>query len=137
MILPLYPTALVARQAADAAGDHRRAPSGFGVGISWQEAEYAALGQDVTVAARAWRSRSRCCGCCGAPRGSASTGASTTSTTSGWGTVPAATIPIWIGCQVQEKLLRRVARLADGWMPIVDPVPHLDQLRGYVGKAGP
>ena len=50
--------------------------------------------------------------------------------------MPAAPIPIWIGCQVQEKLLRRVARLADGWMPIVDPVPHLEELRGYVAEAG-
>lgn len=46
MILPVYPTALVARQAGDVSlitGGRLE----LGVGISWQAAEYAALGQDI------------------------------------------------------------------------------------------
>jgi len=135
MILPLYPTALVARQAADAAEimDGRLE---LGVGISWQEAEYEALGQDVhrrgarleeqiEVLRLMWS----------APRVTFH-GRHHDIDDLGLGKVPAAPVPIWIGCQVQEKLLRRVARLADGWMPVVDPVPHLDQLRGYIREAG-
>ena len=135
MILPLYPTALVARQAADAAEimDGRLE---LGVGISWQEAEYEALGQDVhrrgarleeqiEVLRLLWS----------APRITFH-GRQHDIDDLGLGTVPATAIPIWIGCQVQEKLLRRVARLADGWMPVVDPVPHLEQLRGYAREAG-
>jgi probable F420-dependent oxidoreductase len=135
MILPLYPTALVARQAADAA-EIMGGRLELGVGISWQEAEYDALGQDVhrrgarleeqiEVLRLMWS----------APRITFH-GRQHDIDDLGLGAVPAAAIPIWIGCQVQEKLLRRVARLADGWMPIGDPVPHLDQLRGYIGEAG-
>ena len=135
MILPLYPTALVARQAADAA-EIMGGRLELGVGISWQEAEYEALGQDVhrrgarleeqiEVLRLMWT----------APRITFH-GRHHDIDDLGLGTVPSFAIPIWIGCQVQEKLLRRVARLADGWMPVVDPVPHLDELRGYIREAG-
>ncbi len=135
MILPLYPTALVARQAADAS-ELTGGRFELGVGISWQEAEYVALGQDVhrrgarfaeqlEVLRLLWRE----------PRVTFH-GAFHDFDDLGLGKLPPAPIPLWIGCQVQERLLRRVARLGDGWMPVVDPVPHLDELRGYIHEEG-
>jgi probable F420-dependent oxidoreductase len=135
LILPLYPTALVARQAADLSlvSDGRFE---LGVSISWNAAEYAALGQEVhtrgrrleeqlVVLRRLW---------------SAPTitfqGTFHTFDDMGIGELPAHPIPIWIGHTPQPPLLRRVARLGDGWLPIVDPSPHIEELRGYAREAG-
>ena len=40
--------------------------------------------------------------------------------------LPARTIPIWIGSGAAEPVLQRVARKADGWMPLL--APGLDKL---------
>jgi alkanesulfonate monooxygenase SsuD/methylene tetrahydromethanopterin reductase-like flavin-dependent oxidoreductase (luciferase family) len=45
-------------------------------------------------------------------------------------------IPIWLGTEFGETALRRVARLADGWMPLADPVAHLPRLRQFMREAG-
>jgi probable F420-dependent oxidoreductase len=51
-------------------------------------------------------------------------------------------IPIWIGSSHTEQLMRRVARLADGWIPQqtgdqVEPfAATLDRLRTYIKDAG-
>src|SRR5690606_5590386 len=45
-------------------------------------------------------------------------------------------IPIWLGSGTDEQVLRRVARLADGWMPMGDPEAVLPDLRRYVEEAG-
>jgi alkanesulfonate monooxygenase SsuD/methylene tetrahydromethanopterin reductase-like flavin-dependent oxidoreductase (luciferase family) len=45
-------------------------------------------------------------------------------------------IPIWFGTESGERALRRVARLADGWMSLGDPTPDLPRLRGYMEEAG-
>jgi Luciferase-like monooxygenase len=50
--------------------------------------------------------------------------------------LPKQPIPVWIGCAPEEPLLRRVARVADGWLPQVDPVEPLVRLRGYLTEAG-
>jgi Luciferase-like monooxygenase len=50
--------------------------------------------------------------------------------------LPPQPIPVWIGCAPQELLLRRVARVADGWLPQVDPAEPLTRLRGYLREAG-
>ena len=39
------------------------------------------------------------------------------------------------GTGPEEPLLRRVARVADGWLPQVDPVEPLMRLRGYLTEA--
>jgi probable F420-dependent oxidoreductase len=138
MILPLYPTGLVARQAADLA-----TISGgrfeLGVGISWQEAEYRALGQDVhqrgrrleeqlVVLRRLWSE----------PHVSFQ-GHFHDFDRMGLGQLPAAPVPIWVGCSPVERLLRRVARLGDGWMPVAgipsaDAVTQLRQLATEEGR---
>jgi probable F420-dependent oxidoreductase len=52
-------------------------------------------------------------------------------------------IPIWMGSfvgAVVEKVVRRIARLADGWFPQMPPgddlAAALDRLRGYASEAG-
>lgn len=51
-------------------------------------------------------------------------------------------IPIWMGSYfggVSERVLRRVGRIADGWMPQFPPdelAPVLDRVRGYAAEAG-
>lgn len=135
LILPALPTALVAKQAAELA-----LVSGgrfdLGVGISWNGAEYRALGQDmrtraarleeqVTVLRRLWsepyvtfKGRFHDVENVGLARPAA------------------ASIPIWFGTGTDEAVLRRVARLADGWMTIGDFLPHVPRFQQYLRDAG-
>jgi probable F420-dependent oxidoreductase len=120
LILPQRQTALVAKQAAEVdmlSGGRLR----LAVGVGWNFAEYESLGADfhtrgrrleeqilvmrklwteplVTFAGR-WHTLDRVAM---APR-------------------PSRPLPIWIGGGAGDQLLRRVARLADGWMPLLPP----------------
>jgi probable F420-dependent oxidoreductase len=135
LILPSWPTALVAKQAAELAlfsGGRFE----LGVGLSWNAAEYRALGQNfhdrgdrieeqITVLKRLWSEpyvtfdgQHHAFDKLGLNRGS----------------LPR--IPIWFGSESGEKALRRVARLADGWMSLGDPAPDLPRLRQYMQEAG-
>lgn len=53
---------------------------------------------------------------------------------------PARPLPIWIGGGTSEHVLRRVARLADGWMPLLqpteDPEKAMARLRALLIEAG-
>jgi probable F420-dependent oxidoreductase len=135
LILPALPTALVAKQAAELA-----LVSGgrfeLGVGISWNTAEYHALGQaprtraarleeQVTLLRRLWsepyvtfKGRFHDLENVGLAR------------------PVAPPIPIWFGTGTDEAVLRRVARLADGWMTIGDFLPHVPRFQQYLREAG-
>ncbi|MEZ4502933.1 MAG: TIGR03619 family F420-dependent LLM class oxidoreductase [Dehalococcoidia bacterium] len=135
LILPLLPTAAVAAQAAELAilsGGRLE----LGLGLSWNEVEYAALGQNprtrgqrmdeqLEVLQRLWtepfveyEGRWHHFDRVGLNR-----------------TVPK--IPIWIGSTTDERALRRAARFADGWLPMGMPTDEtLSQLRGWVAEAG-
>lgn len=135
LILPALPTGLVAKQAAELA-----LVSGgrfdLGVGISWNAAEYRALGQDmrtratrleeqVTLLRRLWsepyvtfKGRFHDFESIGLARPAA------------------APIPIWFGTGTDEPVLRRVARLADGWMTIGEFLPHVARFQQYLREAG-
>ena len=128
LILPLLPTALVAKQAAEL-----QLLSGgrfeLGVGISWNTLEYQALNQD-------FKARGKENG--GADRRAAAAverairhlRGSLAQARRRWAEPPAATpIPIWIGGGTDEVVLRRVARVADGWFPISDPTEALPKLQ--------
>lgn len=135
LILPAWPTVLVAKQAAELAL-FSAARFELGVGISWNAAEYQALGQDmrrrgqrmeeqVAVLRRLWsqpyvtfEGRYHRLDKVGLNRSG----------------LPA--IPIWLGTEFGETALRRVARIADGWMPLADPVAHLPRLRQFMREAG-
>lgn len=139
LILPQRQTALVAKQAAEVdvlTGGRLR----LGVGIGWNFTEYEALNEDfhtrgrriaeqIAVLRRLWTEP--------------------VVTFSGrWhhldrvgiNPLPAGRpIPIWMG-GMAEPVLKRVARLADGWFPQFAPSDDgramLERLRGYIRAAG-
>lgn len=135
LILPAWPTALVAKQAAELAL-FSGGRFDLGIGISWNAAEYRALGQDfhgrgvrmeeqIAVLRRLW-----------AEPYVSFDGAHHTLDRVGLNRPGLPAIPIWFGTETGERALRRVARLADGWMTLGDPGEALPRLLGYVRDAG-
>lgn len=134
LILPLYPTAIVAKQAAEL----QHLSGGrfeLGVGISWNAAEYEALGADfrtrgdklaeqVQVLRKLWSEPYV-------------TFAGRWHTLNGVGLnrLPSPPIPIWIG-GADDRALRRAARLADGFSPLTDPAEVVPKVQGYLREAG-
>jgi probable F420-dependent oxidoreductase len=133
-ILPQRPTALVAKQAAEVdllTGGHFR----LGVGIGWNAVEYEVLGQDfrtrgqrlesqVPLLRRLWTTRSV-------------TEEGRFDHVNGAGIAPLPIqrpIPVWFG-GASPKAYARMGRLADGWFPMVQPGPKLDEARGIVEAA--
>jgi probable F420-dependent oxidoreductase len=138
IILPQRQTTLVAKQAAEVdilTGGKLR----LGVGVGWNPVEYAALGKNfhqrgrmieeqIEVLRRFW-----------------SEGAVTYN--GQYHTIPDAglnpmpiqrPVPIWMGGE-SDLVLRRTARLADGWFPDSPPEAakeHIDRLRNYVQAHG-
>jgi len=139
LILPQRQTALVAKQAASLdllSGGRLR----LGVGLGWNEVEYTGLNEDfhnrgkrieeqVALLRRLWTEP-------------------LVDFTGQWHTIPDAginplpvqrPIPIWFGGHA-EPVLRRTARLGDGWMPNYhDPVEarsSLDLLDRFLEEAG-
>jgi len=135
LILPLFPTALVAKQAAEV-----QMVSGgrfeLGVGISWSPDEYAALGQDfstrgarlaeqVQVLRKLWSEpfvtfKGRWHDIQGL----------------GLNRLPGQPIPIWFGATNTERPLRRVARHADGFVPLGPPAEPIARVRAYMAEYG-
>ena len=139
LILPQRQTALVAKQAASLdllSGGRLR----LGVGLGWNQVEYAALNADfhnrgkrieeqVILMRRLW------------------TGP-LVDFQGKWHTIPDAglnplplqqPIPVWFGGGA-EAVLRRIARLGDGWMPQYRTAeaagPALEMLRRFIEEAG-
>ena len=139
IILPQRQTAVVAKQAACLdvlCGGRLR----LGVGLGWNEVEYVALNQDfhtrgkrieeqVEVLQRLWTEP-------------------LVTFKGRWHTIQDAglkpmpvqrPIPIWFGGQA-EPVLKRVARMGDGWMPNTGAPesarPLLEKLDGYLAENG-
>jgi probable F420-dependent oxidoreductase len=139
LILPQRQTALVAKQAATLdvlCGGRLR----LGIGNGWNEFEYIALDKNfhnrgvrieeqVTLLRRLWTEP-------------------LVDYSGRWHTIPDAglnplpiqrPIPLWFGGHA-DKVLRRAARLGDGWMPTYRTVeqarPALDTLACYLEEAG-
>jgi probable F420-dependent oxidoreductase len=139
IILPQRQTALVAKQAASLdvlSGGRLR----LGVGLGWNEVEYEALNEDfhnrgkrveeqVSLMRRLWTEP-------------------LIDFKGKWHTIPDAglnplpvqrPIPIWFGGTV-EAMLRRIARLGDGWFTqhrkAEDARPDLEMLRRFIEDAG-
>jgi probable F420-dependent oxidoreductase len=139
LILPQRQTALVAKQAAAVdvlSGGRLR----LGVGVGWNPVEFAALGEDfknrgkrieeqIDLMRALWTKE-------------------LVSFQGQWHRVPDAginplpvqrPIPVWMGGE-SEVVVRRAARLADGWMPHFRPGPDaqaiVDRLHGHIKEAG-
>ena len=134
LILPLMPTALVAKQAAELSifSGGRFA---LGVGISWNEQEYEALGQDVHTRGRRLAEQVRVLRRLWTEPFVTFKGRWHNLDNVGLNRLPPI-IPIWFGTGLDnEGVLRRVGRLADGWAPLGDPTPALPKVRQYVSEA--
>ena len=125
LVLPQRPAAMVAKQVATvdllSAGRVRLA-----VGVGWSWAEYEGLGADfatredrleeqIEVMRRLWTE----------PLVSFD-GRFHHFDRVGINPLPARTIPVWIGSGASPRMLRRVVRCADGWMPLL--LPGLDRV---------
>jgi len=132
-ILPQRQTALVAKQAAEVdllTGGRFR----LGVGIGWNAVEYDALGQDFHTRGRRleeqvaflralWTTRSV-------------TMAGRFDQVTGVGIAPRPIqqpIPIWVG-GATPAAFRRAGRVADGWLPMMQPGPKLDEALAHVAE---
>jgi probable F420-dependent oxidoreductase len=138
LVLPQRQTALVAKQAAEVdllSGGRLR----LGVGIGWNPVEYEALGEEfhtrgrrieaqIGLLRRLWSEEIVDVGD-GVHR----------IDRAGINPRPGRQIPIWMG-GMSDVVLRRAARLADGWLPTFIPVEAARQaiasLHGYLRDEG-
>lgn len=135
LILPAWPAAIVAQQAAELA-EVSGGRFALGVGISWNRAEYRALGQDFATRGRRLEEQLLVIRRLWAEDYVTFSGEFHSLDRVGLNRGPIPHIPIWFGTETSERALRRVARLADGWMPLGDPAPDLARLKGYMREAG-
>ncbi|MBM4297778.1 MAG: LLM class F420-dependent oxidoreductase [Deltaproteobacteria bacterium] len=139
IILPQRQTVLVAKQAAALdvlSGGRLR----FGIGIGWNHVEYEALGEDfknrgrrseeqIEVLRKLWTEE-------------------LVNFEGRWHKISDAginprpvqrPIPIWFGA-ADERALRRLAKLGDGWFPLLGPDEKcramIERLRGFAQEAG-
>jgi len=134
MILPLYNTTLLAKQAADLSmlsGGRFE----MGVGISWNPREYQALGQDFAVRGRRFEEQVALLRQMWAEPYVTFQGRYHHIEGMGLAQVPPP-IPIYIGSGTEERILRRTARIGDGWIPLGDPIEPLGRLRTYLQEEG-
>jgi alkanesulfonate monooxygenase SsuD/methylene tetrahydromethanopterin reductase-like flavin-dependent oxidoreductase (luciferase family) len=136
LILPMYPTVLVAKQAADlallSAGRFE-----LGVGISWNEPEYRAMGQELSVRGRRLTEQLVLLQLLWSEPFVTFSGDFHEVDDLGLGQLPSSPIPIWIGCGEADSSLSRVARLADGWMPTGAPTAErVARLHSLAVEAG-
>lgn len=134
VILPQRQTVLVAKQAAEVdllSGGRLR----LGIGLGWNRVEYEALGEDfstrgrrcdeqVELMRRLWTEPSV-------------TFAGRYHTVKGAGIAPPPIqrpIPVWFGAAT-PRAFRRAGRLGEGWFPMVEPGPELEQARREVAQA--
>lgn len=135
LILPAWPTVLLAKQAAELAlfsGGRFE----LGVGVSWNPAEYQALGQNVHDRGRRIEEQIEVLRLLWSQPFVTFDGRYHKLDKVGINRGPLPPIPLWFGSETGERALRRVARLADGWMSLGDPSADLPRLRTYMQEAG-
>src|SRR5687767_6202589 len=139
VILPQRQTALVAKQAAAvdvlSAGRLR-----LGVGVGWNAVEFEALGERFTNRGARIEEQIAVLRALWARDLVTIEGQWHRVTDAGLNPLPPRpTIPIWMGGE-SEPVVRRAARLADGWMPHFRPGPPaqaiVDRLHGLIRAAG-
>jgi probable F420-dependent oxidoreductase len=139
LVLPQRQTALVAKQAAEVdvlTGAKLR----LGVGVGWNPVEYEALGVDFHQRGRIIEEQIEVLRLLWSKEIVTFHGQFHTLNEAGLNPLPVRrSIPIWTGGQA-EVLLRRTARLADGWFPLGQPDEQMKQaferLHRYLQEAG-
>jgi len=134
LILPLYPTAIVAKQAAEL----QQLSGGrfeLAVGISWNATEYEAVGVDFRTRGQRLAEQVQVLRKFWSEPYVTFSGRWHTLNGVGLNRVPATPIPIWIG-GADERVLRRAAELADGFTPLSDPAVVFPKVQGYLREAG-
>ena len=139
IILPQRQTALVAKQAAEVdvlTGGKIR----LGVGVGWNPVEYEALGMDFHTRGRVVEEQIEVMRLLWSQEVVSYKGRYHTITEAGLNPLPVRrSIPIWMGGRA-DALLRRTARLGDGWLPQGSPNDqmreNIERLRSYTSEAG-
>ncbi len=139
IILPQRQTALVAKQAAEVnilTGGKLR----LGIGVGWNPVEYEALGMNFNTRGRMIEEQVEVLGLLWSQDIVTYKGQFHTITEAGLNPLPLRhSMPIWMGGDA-DVLLRRVARLGDGWFPQGQPDEQMratiERLRGYIREAG-
>ncbi len=139
IILPQRQTALVAKQTAEidilTAGNFR-----LGVGVGWNPVEYEALGMDFRTRGRAMEEQIEVLRKLWSTEVISYQGKFHTIQEAGLNPLPPRrAIPIWLGGGA-DVLLKRVARMGDGWFPQGKPDQAmretLQKLRAYISEEG-
>jgi probable F420-dependent oxidoreductase len=134
LILPLYPTAIVAKQAAEL----QQLSGGrfeLGVGISWNAAEYQAVHADFATRGARLEEQLQVLRMLWTRPYVTFHGRWHELDGVGLNRVPSDPIPIWVGGS-HDRVLRRAARLADGFIPLGDPAEVFPKVQRYVREAG-
>src|SRR5215471_2532284 len=139
IILPQRQTALLAKQAAEVdilTGGNLR----LGVGVGWNPVEYEALGKNFSTRGRVIEEQIEVMRLLWSQEIVSYQGQFHTITESGLNPLPLRrSIPIWMGGSA-DVLLRRVARLGDGWFPQGRPDDRMretvERLRRYIREIG-
>ena len=135
LILPLYPTAIVAKQSAEL----QQLSGGrweLAVGISWNPDEYQALGQEFRTRGRRLEEQIELLRQMWREPFVTFSGRWHTFDGVGLNRPLGQPVPIWMGSGTGEAALRRVARMGDGWVPMGDPTDALPRLHEYLREAG-
>ena len=137
LILPQRQTALVAKQAACVdvlSGGRLR----LGVGLGWNAVEYEALGQDFHDRGVRSEEQIDLLRRLFAHEAVTFDGRWHKVSDAGLNPLPRARrIPIWLG-GMAPQVIRRAGRLADGWLPFVNPKlgEQLEEMRAHARAAG-
>jgi probable F420-dependent oxidoreductase len=117
LVLPQRQTPLVAKQAA-AADVLSKGRIRLGIGVGWNYAEFEGMGEDFHNRGRRFEEQIEVLRRLWTEPVVTFEGRWHSLDRTGINPLPVQRpIPLWIGCGASEPLLRRVARLADGWMP--------------------
>ena len=139
IILPQRQTVLVAKQAATVdvlSGGRLR----FGIGIGWNPVEYEALGQDFKNRGQRSEEQVELLRQLWTRELVTFHGRWHTVTDAGINPLPIQRpIPIWFG-GTDDRALRRLAKLGDGWFPLMNPDDKcraaIEKVRSYAREAG-
>jgi probable F420-dependent oxidoreductase len=139
LIAPQRQTVLIAKQAAEVdvlSGGRLR----LGIGVGWNEVEYEALNENFHDRGRRIEEQVEVLRALWTQPVVNFHGKYHHITAAGINPLPVQRpIPIWMG-GMSEPVLKRIARLADGWFPQFQPGDEaraiLERLRGYIRAAG-